>query len=65
MISETDGSAVKRVLMVQPSLNPPGGNGVAAWMIEALRPGHRVSLLAWEAPQLDLVNRFCGTSLSG
>ncbi len=55
---------MKRVLMVQPSLNPPGGgNGVASWMIEALRGDHHITLLAWEAPQLEAINRFYGTSL--
>jgi glycosyltransferase involved in cell wall biosynthesis len=55
---------MKRVLMVQPSLNPPGGgNGVAAWMIEALKGRHQVTLLAWETPCLEAINRFYGTSL--
>lgn len=57
-------AGMKRVLMVQPSLNPPGGgNGVAAWMLEALKSEHRVTLLAWEAPRLEEINRFYGTSL--
>jgi hypothetical protein len=44
---------MKRVLMVQPSLNPPGGgNGVAAWMIEGLKTENRLTLLAWEPPRL-------------
>jgi len=51
--------------MVQPSLNPPGGgNGVAVWMIEALKKDHRVTLLSWTAPNLESINRFYGTSLS-
>jgi glycosyltransferase involved in cell wall biosynthesis len=55
---------MKRVLMVQPSMNPPGGgNGVAAWMMEALKSEHRISLLTWEAPRLEAINRFYGTSL--
>jgi glycosyltransferase involved in cell wall biosynthesis len=55
---------MKRVLMVQPSINPPGGgNGVAVWMIEALKSDHRVTLLTWEPPRLDAINRFYGTSL--
>ncbi len=55
---------MKRVLMVQPSMNPPGGgNGVAAWMLEALKSDHRITLLTWEAPRLEAINRFYGTSL--
>lgn len=38
----------KRVLIVQPSLQPPGGgNAVAAWVLEALRDDCEVSLLSW------------------
>ena len=30
---------MKRVLIVQPSLQPPGGsNAVASWMVQALAP---------------------------
>jgi glycosyltransferase involved in cell wall biosynthesis len=55
---------MKRVLMVQPSMNPPGGgNSVAAWMLEALRSDHRITLLTWEIPRLEAINRFYGTSL--
>ena len=33
---------VKRVLLVQPSLQPPGGgNGVAAWVLQSLVGVHR------------------------
>jgi hypothetical protein len=40
--------AIKRVLLVQPSLQPPGGGkGVAAWIIEALKPDY-------ESPTLNL-----------
>ena len=53
-----------RILLVQPSITPPGGgNLVAAWMLEALRGAHRTTLLAWEAPNLAACNRFFGTSL--
>lgn len=56
---------MKRVLVVQPSIEPPGGgNGVAAWMIEALKHTHRVALLTWRAPDLAAVNRFFGTALA-
>jgi glycosyltransferase involved in cell wall biosynthesis len=53
-----------RLLVVQPSLAPPGGGHlVAAWVIEALRRDHRLTLLAWEPPDLASVNRHFGTSL--
>lgn len=53
-----------RVLLVQPSLDPPGGgNLVAAWMLEALRDEHALSLLSWAPPDLDACNRHYGTSL--
>lgn len=50
--------------MVHPSLDPPGGgNCVAAWVIEALREHHRLTVLAWKAPDLERVNDYFGTSL--
>jgi glycosyltransferase involved in cell wall biosynthesis len=53
-----------RLLLVQPSLDPPGGGHlVAAWVIEALRGEHNLTLLGWEPPNLDSVNRHFGTSL--
>ncbi len=55
----------KRVLVVQPSLQPPGGgNGVGVWAIEALKARHRVTALTWEPVALDPINRHYGTSLS-
>jgi glycosyltransferase involved in cell wall biosynthesis len=54
----------KRVLVVQPSLQPPGGgNAVAAWMIQALMKRHRVSVLTWRPIDLDAVNAYYGTSI--
>ncbi len=54
----------KRVLFLQPSLQPPGGgNGVGAWMLEALKHDHTVSLLTWAAPDFPAINRFFGTTL--
>lgn len=51
--------------MVQPSLAPPGGGHlVAAWMLEALRAEHRLTLLTWEPPDLASVNHHFGTSLA-
>jgi glycosyltransferase involved in cell wall biosynthesis len=55
---------MKRVLLVQPSLQPPGGgNGVAAWIIEALKRDHDVSVLVWRPVDLEAINRYYGTSL--
>ncbi|HVM98124.1 MAG TPA: glycosyltransferase [Candidatus Acidoferrales bacterium] len=56
---------MKRVLFVQSSFQPPsGGHGVAAWMVEALRSDHRISLLTWDRPDFTAVDRFFGTNLS-
>ncbi len=53
-----------RVLFLQPSMQPPGGgNGVAAWMLQALCAAHEVTLFTWVAVDLDAINRFWGTSL--
>jgi hypothetical protein len=53
-----------RILRIQPSLDPPGGGDfVAAWMLQALRDGHELSLLAWRPPDLAACNRYYGTSL--
>ena len=50
--------------MVHPSLQPPGGsNGVAAWILQALAPIHRVTVLSWQPVEIEPVNRFFGTSL--
>jgi glycosyltransferase involved in cell wall biosynthesis len=55
---------MKRVLLVQPSLQPPGGgNGVAAWVLQALVPRHRVTVLSWQPVEIDPINRFFGTTL--
>jgi len=54
----------RRVLIVQPSFQPPGGgHAVAAWMLEALRGRHHVGVLTWEPLDLDAMNRFYGTSV--
>jgi glycosyltransferase involved in cell wall biosynthesis len=56
---------MKKVLLVQPSLQPPGGgNGVAVWVIEALKREHAVSVLTWWPVKLAPINRHFGTSLS-
>jgi glycosyltransferase involved in cell wall biosynthesis len=55
---------MRRVLLVQPSLQPPGGgNGVAAWVLQALVPVHRVTVLSWRPVEIDPINRFFGTHL--
>jgi glycosyltransferase involved in cell wall biosynthesis len=57
---------MKSVLMVQPSLQPPGGgNGVAAWMIRALSDTHAVSVMTWADVDLGAVDRHFGTDLAG
>lgn len=56
---------MRRVLMVQPSMQPPGGgNGVAAWMLQALVDRHDVTVLSWRPVDVAPINRFFGTSLS-
>ncbi len=56
---------MKSVLVVQPSLQPPGGgNLLAAWLIEALKGDHAVTLLTWWPVDLDEINCHCGTSLA-
>jgi glycosyltransferase involved in cell wall biosynthesis len=53
-----------RVLFVQPSMQPPGGgNGVAAWMVQALKDVHDVTVLTWWPFDVAEVNRFWGTSI--
>lgn len=55
---------MKRVLLVQPSLQPPGGgNGVAAWALQALVSTHRVTVLTWREVSVEPINRFFGTQL--
>jgi glycosyltransferase involved in cell wall biosynthesis len=55
----------RRVLLVQPSMQPPGGgNGVAAWMLQALAPAHDVTVLSWRPVDVAAINRFFGTNLN-
>ena len=55
---------MKRVLLVQLSLQPPGGgNGVAAWALQALVPEHHVTVLSWQPVEIEPINRFFGTTL--
>jgi glycosyltransferase involved in cell wall biosynthesis len=54
----------RRVLIVQPSMQPPGGgNGVAAWILQALVGVHTVTVLTWWPVDVDPINRFFGTTL--
>jgi glycosyltransferase involved in cell wall biosynthesis len=55
---------MRRILIVQPSMQPPGGgNGVAAWMLQALVDHHDVTVLSWHPVDVTPINRFFGTSL--
>ena len=55
---------MKRVLVLQQSIEPPGGgNGLGAWVLEALKREFEVSHLSWIPMDLGLTNRFWGTSL--
>ena len=55
---------MKRILFVQPVVAPPGGGeGLAAWLIEALKRDYRLTLLTWEPVDFAAVNRFFGTEL--
>lgn len=53
-----------RLLFLQPSLQPPGGgNGVCAWMLQALRDDYDLDLLTWRRVDFAAVNRYYGTDL--
>jgi len=54
----------RRLLFVQPSLQPPGGgNGVAAWMLQALKDEYDVTVYTWWPVDVEQINRFWGTSI--
>lgn len=54
----------RRVLLVQPSLQPPGGgNSVASWTLQALVPDHDVLVVSWRPVDVGPINRFFGTDL--
>jgi glycosyltransferase involved in cell wall biosynthesis len=56
---------MKKILLVQSSLQPPGGaNGVAAWILEALKRDHFLAVLTWTPVEVASINRYYGTSLS-
>jgi glycosyltransferase involved in cell wall biosynthesis len=53
-----------RIIFLRPSMSPPGGgSGVAAWMLQALVAEHEVTVLSWWPVDVELMNRFWGTSL--
>jgi glycosyltransferase involved in cell wall biosynthesis len=53
-----------RILLVQRSLNPPGGgNAVAAWMVHALAGEHEVATLTESPWDVSRTNAFYGTSI--
>lgn len=54
-----------RILFLQPSLQPPGGgNGVAAWMLQALLDRHDVTLHTCTPFEPSATDAFFGTSLA-
>ena len=58
------GSTPKRLLFVQPSFQPPGGgNGVAAWMLQALQDRYAITTLSWRPIDVGPMNDFWGTSI--
>jgi glycosyltransferase involved in cell wall biosynthesis len=56
--------ARRRLLFVQPSLQPPGGGqGVAAWMLDALARDHDVTVLTCAPVDPARIDQFFGTAL--
>jgi glycosyltransferase involved in cell wall biosynthesis len=54
----------KRLLVVEPVINPPGGaQCVAAWALQALRDEYTVDLITWTPVDFEEINRFYGTKL--
>jgi glycosyltransferase involved in cell wall biosynthesis len=57
-------SGRRRVLLLQASIQPPGGGAsVAAWTIQALKDEHDVTICTVTPVDLAAVNRFYGTSI--
>jgi glycosyltransferase involved in cell wall biosynthesis len=55
---------MKRILIVASKLEPPGGGeGLLAWIIEALKRDYRLTVLTWTRPDLEGLNRFFATDL--
>lgn len=56
---------MRRVLLLQPTLLPPGGDrAVAAWMLEALKGLYQLTVVTAEPQDLDVTNTYYGTSLA-
>jgi glycosyltransferase involved in cell wall biosynthesis len=57
-------SGRRRVLIVQRTMQPPGGGqSIAAWMIEALKDRHDVTVCTAAPVDFEAVNRFFGTAI--
>jgi glycosyltransferase involved in cell wall biosynthesis len=55
---------MKRILFVQLRIDSVGGaEGLAAWILEALKRDYRLTLLTWEPVDFAALNRFFGTEL--
>ena len=53
-----------RILIAHPYIAPPGGgDGLAAWAIQALRESYDVSIASFCLPDYDGLNHYFGTSL--
>jgi glycosyltransferase involved in cell wall biosynthesis len=58
-------STRRRVLLMQGSVNPPGGSqAIAAWILQALKDHHDVTLCTATPVDLPAMNKFYGTSLT-
>jgi glycosyltransferase involved in cell wall biosynthesis len=56
--------SLRRLLVLLPDLNGVGGGNVlAAWALQAVVPGHDVTVLTSRPPRVAAVNRYAGTSL--
>jgi len=54
----------KRILVLQPNLGGEGGGqGVCAWILQALCDRHEVTVLTWDRPDFADFDHYFGTSL--
>jgi glycosyltransferase involved in cell wall biosynthesis len=54
----------KRILFVEPEMNPPGGaQCLAVWALQGLQDKYSIDLLTWNEVDFEEVNRFYGTRL--
>ncbi len=52
------------LMLVHPRMGPPGGGeGVGAWALMALREHYDVTVVCWQAPDREGLNRHFGTDL--